>query len=81
MEFLAYLVISLTQLTPFGLAQTNVALPFPTQEACAKYLELAQSEVMSASNLQVVQSSVTCVDAKELLGEPEEAKPDPKKQI
>lgn len=76
MEFLAYLVISLTQLTPLGLAQTNIAFPTPTMADCQAYLEGAKSEIMSASNLQVVTSSADCVEAKELLGEPEEkAKP------
>jgi len=81
MNFLAYLVISMTQLTPLGPAITNVALPFPTLEACEFYRQSAESEVLSASQLNLINSSIECVDSKALHGEPEEPKADPKKQI
>lgn len=82
MTFAAYLVIALVHLTPFGPAQTNVAIPFPTMEACQVYMDMAKDEVKSASSFQLMKGAISCAEASELESEPEakEEKKDPKEK-
>lgn len=79
MTFAAFLVIALSQLTPMGLAETRIAMPFPTMEACEVYMKLAKNEVKSASSFHLAGGEISCVPAASLEA-PAEPKKDPKEK-
>ncbi len=72
MTFTAFLVVALVQLTPFGPAQNNIALPFLTMKACEAYLKMTKEEIKHASSFSVIKGSTTCVPASDIKTEDNE---------